>query len=141
MLATNEGGDCSEDGGSWPPGCLMCRKKGHMTNDCKNKPLICIRLDGKPIEASFFPPSLPTDENTLLTISTGFDFDECDTIPLDVHNLQFRMSFTSVEEVSLMNLLLDLRHAKYVKPTPVHKCSVIIALAVRNLIGCVHTGS
>ncbi|KAL3249441.1 hypothetical protein MRX96_056029 [Rhipicephalus microplus] len=101
MLATNEGGDCSEDGGNRPHGCLMYRKKGHMTIDCKNKPLICIRLDGKPMEASFFPPSLPTDENTpLLTISTGFNFDEYDAIPLDVHNPQFWMSFTSVKEIS-----------------------------------------
>ncbi|KAH8027537.1 hypothetical protein HPB51_007087 [Rhipicephalus microplus] len=48
------------------------------------------------------------DEDTLLsTISTNINFEEYSSIPVEVRDVQFRMSFTSFEEMSLWDLPLQ----------------------------------
>ncbi|KAL3173686.1 hypothetical protein MRX96_041497 [Rhipicephalus microplus] len=62
--------------------------------------------------------------------------------PWKVGGPEFGIPFTSFEEMGLWNNLLQtLRCAKYVKPTPVQKYAVEIALAGRHLIACALTGS
>ncbi|XP_075739851.1 ATP-dependent RNA helicase DDX4-like isoform X2 [Rhipicephalus microplus] len=136
-------GGNSGDGADRPKGCFKCQQEGHMAKDCTNEPVPRTGPDGKPMEAPYVPPSLPTDEDTLFsTISTGINFDKYDAIPVEVSDPQFRMPFTSFEEMGLCNLLLqNLRRAKYVKPTPVQKYAVKIALAGRDLMACAQTGS
>ncbi|KAL1475189.1 hypothetical protein MTO96_037480 [Rhipicephalus appendiculatus] len=138
----DEGGD-SGDGGDRPRGCFKCQQEGHMAKDCTNEPLPRMGPDGKPMEAPYVPPSLPTDEDTLFsTISTGINFDKYDSIPVEVSDPQFWTPYLSFEEMGLCDLLLqNLRRAKYVKPTPVQKYAVKIALAGRDLMACAQTGS
>lgn len=133
-----QGGDSDR-----PRGCFKCQQEGHMAKDCTNEPVPRMGPDGKPMEAPYVPPSLPTDEESLFSsISTGINFDKYDAIPVEVSDAQFRTPFTSFEEMGLCDLLLrNLRRANYVKPTPVQKYAVKIALAGRDLMACAQTGS
>lgn len=137
------GGDSSGNGGDRPRGCFKCQQEGHMAKDCTNEPVARLGPDGKPMEAPYVPPSLPTDEDTLFSsISTGINFDKYDSIPVEVSDPQFRVPYTSFEEMGLCDLLLNnLRRAKYVKPTPVQKYAIKIALGGRDLMACAQTGS
>lgn len=136
--AGGEGGDSER-----PRGCFKCQQEGHMAKDCTNEPVPRLGPDGKPMEAPYVPPSLPTDEESLFsTISTGINFDKYDQIPVEVSDAQFRTPFTSFAEMGLCGLLLqNLERAKYVKPTPVQKYAVKIALGGRDLMACAQTGS
>uniref|UniRef100_A0A023GFV1 RNA helicase n=1 Tax=Amblyomma triste TaxID=251400 RepID=A0A023GFV1_AMBTT len=131
------------DGSDRPKGCFKCQQEGHMAKDCTNEPVPRMGPDGKPMEAPYVPPSLPTDEDTLFsTISTGINFSKYDTIPVEVSDSQFKVPFTSFEEMGLCDLLLqNLRRAKYAKPTPVQKYAVKIVLGGRDLMACAQTGS
>lgn len=135
--------DSSGDGADRPKGCFKCQQEGHMAKDCTNEPVPRVGPDGKPMEAPYVPPSLPTDEDTLFsTISTGINFSKYDTIPVEVSDPQFTTPFSSFEEMGLCDLLLqNLRRAKYAKPTPVQKYAVKIVLGGRDLMACAQTGS
>ncbi|XP_037556713.1 probable ATP-dependent RNA helicase vasa-like isoform X2 [Dermacentor silvarum] len=137
------GGDSSGDGGDRPKGCFKCQQEGHMAKDCTNEPVPRMGPDGKPMEAPYVPPSLPTDEDTLFSsISTGINFAKYDTIPVEVSDSAFRTPFMSFEEMGLTNLLQqNLQRAKYMKPTPVQKYAIKIILAGRDMMACAQTGS
>ncbi|KAH9383081.1 hypothetical protein HPB48_023811 [Haemaphysalis longicornis] len=136
--AGGEGGDSER-----PRGCFKCQQEGHMAKDCTNEPVPRLGPDGKPMEAPYVPPSLPTDEESLFsTISTGINFDKYDQIPVEVSDAQFRTPFNTFAEMGLCGLLLqNLERAKYIKPTPVQKYAVKIALGGRDLMACAQTGS
>lgn len=126
-----------------PRGCFKCQQEGHMAKDCTNEPVPRMGPDGKPMEAPYVPPALPTDEDSLFsTISTGINFDKYDAIPVEVSDARFRVPFNTFEEMGLCDLLhRNLRRSKYTKPTPVQKYAIKIVLAGRDLMACAQTGS
>ncbi|XP_064477608.1 probable ATP-dependent RNA helicase vasa-like isoform X2 [Ornithodoros turicata] len=138
----DSGGDSRGDSDR-PKGCFKCQQEGHMAKDCTNEPVPRMGPDGKPMEAPYIPPALPTDEDSLFsTISTGINFDKYDAIPVEVSDAKLRVPFTSFEEMGLCDLLKsNLRRAKYTKPTPVQKYAIKIVLAGRDLMACAQTGS
>ncbi|KAG0432041.1 hypothetical protein HPB47_021230, partial [Ixodes persulcatus] len=116
------GGGGSRGGDSdRPKGCFKCQQEGHMAKDCTNEAVPRMGPDGKPMEAPYVPPSMPTDEGSIFEgISTGINFDKYDSIPVEVSDPKFQVPFTSFEEMGLCDLLLrNLRRAQYTKPTPV----------------------
>ncbi|KAM7286590.1 ATP-dependent RNA helicase vasa isoform X2 [Ixodes scapularis] len=133
-----EGGDSDR-----PKGCFKCQQEGHMAKDCTNEAVPRMGPDGKPMEAPYVPPSMPTDESSIFEgISTGINFDKYDSIPVEVSDPKFQVPFTSFEEMGLCDLLLrNLRRAQYTKPTPVQKYAIKIALGGRDLMACAQTGS
>lgn len=126
-----------------PRGCFKCQQEGHMAKDCTNEAVPRLGPDGKPMEAPYVPPALPSDEDSLFSsISTGINFDKYDSIPVEVSDPKFRQPFTSFEDMGLCDLLLNnLRRSKYSKPTPVQKYAIKIAVAGRDLMACAQTGS
>ncbi|KAH8034346.1 hypothetical protein HPB51_023350 [Rhipicephalus microplus] len=99
--------------------------------------------NSKPMEAPYVPPSLATEDDKLSsTISTGINLDKYDAVLVEDCDPQFLMSFTSFEELSLLDLLQQKSlRAKYAKLTPVQKYAVNIALASRGVMACAQIGS
>ncbi|KAH8033163.1 hypothetical protein HPB51_008048 [Rhipicephalus microplus] len=137
------GENSSGDGAERPKGCFKCQQEVHMAKDCTNEPVPRMGLDGKPMEAPYMPPSLPTDEDTLFSaISTGINFDKYDAFPVEVSDPQFRMPFTSFEAMGLGNPpAADLAARQVRQAVPVQKHAVKIALTGRDLMACAPTGS
>ncbi|KAL3171430.1 hypothetical protein MRX96_013641 [Rhipicephalus microplus] len=94
------------------------QQEGRNAKDCTNDPVEHLgsrqQGNGSTLCANL---SSRGDETIFFTISTGINFAMYDAVFVE-----------------------NLRHAKYVKPTPVHKYAVIIALAGRDLMACTQTG-
>ncbi|XP_075732810.1 uncharacterized protein LOC142775337 [Rhipicephalus microplus] len=99
--------------------------------------------NNKPMEAPYVPPSLATEDDKLFsTIFTRINLDKYNAVLVEDRDPRFLMSFTSFEELGLLDLLQQKSlRAKYAKLTPVQKYAVNIALADRGVMACAQTGS
>ena len=74
--------------------------------------------------------------------NTGINFDAYEDIPVDTSGNNVPLPVNTFAEIDLgEELNLNIRRCKYVKPTPVQRHAIPIALAGRDLMACAQTGS
>ncbi|KAK4392392.1 DEAD-box ATP-dependent RNA helicase 37 [Sesamum angolense] len=74
--------------------------------------------------------------------NTGINFDAYEDIPVDTSGDNVPPPVNTFAEIDLGDALnLNIRRCKYVKPTPVQRHAIPIALAGRDLMACAQTGS
>ncbi|GLT38654.1 hypothetical protein SLA2020_128870 [Shorea laevis] len=74
--------------------------------------------------------------------NTGINFDAYEDIPVDTSGDNVPAPVTSFAEIDLGEMLnQNIRRCKYVRPTPVQRYAIPIALAGRDLMACAQTGS
>ncbi|KAL3205500.1 hypothetical protein MRX96_040793 [Rhipicephalus microplus] len=125
-------------------GYFKCQQKGHIAKDCTNEPVAHLGSPTtSPWKHPMCHPLLPRKMTSYSsTIFTGINLDKYDAVLVEDRDPRFLMSFTSFEELSLLDLLQQKSlRAKYAKLTPVQKYAVNIALAGRGVMACAQTGS
>jgi ATP-dependent RNA helicase DDX3X len=74
--------------------------------------------------------------------NSGINFDAYEDIPVDATGENIPPSVATFAEIDLGNALNEnIRRCRYVKPTPIQRHSIPIALAGRDLMACAQTGS
>ncbi|XP_058113079.1 DEAD-box ATP-dependent RNA helicase 37-like [Magnolia sinica] len=74
--------------------------------------------------------------------SVGINFDAYEDIPVEMSGSDVPPSVSSFAEIDLGDALnQNITRCKYVKPTPVQRHAIPIALAGRDLMACAQTGS
>lgn len=82
------------------------------------------------------PAPLEDQENS------GINFDAYEDIPVDATGENIPLPVATFAEIDLGNALNEnIRRCRYVKPTPVQRHAIPIALAGRDLMACAQTGS
>eukprot|EP00992_Anisonema_acinus_P003340 TRINITY_DN12836_c0_g1_i3.p1 TRINITY_DN12836_c0_g1~~TRINITY_DN12836_c0_g1_i3.p1 ORF type:complete len:252 (+),score=32.29 TRINITY_DN12836_c0_g1_i3:292-1047(+) len=73
----------------------------------------------------------------------GINFDKYDDIPVEVSGNNPIKCIESYDELSGIHdkLMLNIRRARYTRPTPVQKYAIPIVLGRRDLMACAQTGS
>ena len=98
----------------------------------------------RPAPVVYIPPE-PSDEekDVFRTIAQGINFDKYDEIPVEVTGSgKIPEPIRSFEEAHLYDAFLqNIKLANYMKPTPVQKYAIPIAIANRDLMACAQTGS
>ena len=91
----------------------------------------------------YIPPAPPEEEEEIFkTIQQGINFDNYDSIAVEVTGRDPVQPITSFQEAALYETFKsNVEKAKYVKPTPVQKYSIPAILAGRDLMACAQTGS
>ena len=93
---------------------------------------------------TYVPPDPSEEEQEVFrTIAQGLNFDKYDEIPVEVTgNGKMPQPIRTFEEGNLYeSFLVNVRRAKYLKPTPVQKYAIPIIYAGRDLMACAQTGS
>ncbi|KAI3775459.1 hypothetical protein L1987_50035 [Smallanthus sonchifolius] len=77
------------------------------------------------------------------TTSTGINFDAYEDIPVEVTGSDVPAPVNTFAEIDLGDVLNDniKNICKYVKPTPIQRHAIPVALAGRDLMACAQTGS
>ncbi|KAE8668443.1 DEAD-box ATP-dependent RNA helicase 37 [Hibiscus syriacus] len=74
--------------------------------------------------------------------NTGINFDAYEDIPVETSGENVPRPVNTFAEIDLGELLnQNIRRCKYVKPTPIQRHAIPIALAGRDLMACAQTGS
>lgn len=74
--------------------------------------------------------------------NTGINFDAYEDIPVETSGKDVPPPVNTFSEIDLGDAVnLNIRRCKYVKPTPVQRYAIPIALAGRDLMACAQTGS
>ncbi|KAJ6945050.1 DEAD-box ATP-dependent RNA helicase 37-like [Populus alba x Populus x berolinensis] len=74
--------------------------------------------------------------------NTGINFDAYEDIPVETSGENVPPAVNTFAEIDLGEALnLNIRRCKYVKPTPVQRHAIPIALTGRDLMACAQTGS
>ncbi|KAK8562040.1 hypothetical protein V6N12_049093 [Hibiscus sabdariffa] len=74
--------------------------------------------------------------------NTGINFDAYEDIPVETSGENVPPPVNTFAEIDLGELLnQNIRRCKYVKPTPIQRHAIPIALAGRDLMACAQTGS
>ncbi|KAE8681848.1 DEAD-box ATP-dependent RNA helicase 37 [Hibiscus syriacus] len=74
--------------------------------------------------------------------NTGINFDAYDDIPVEISGENVPSPVNTFAEIDLGETMnQNIRRCKYVKPTPVQRYAIPIALAGRDLMACAQTGS
>ncbi|CAA0818413.1 DEAD-box ATP-dependent RNA helicase 37 [Striga hermonthica] len=74
--------------------------------------------------------------------NTGINFDAYEDIPVETSGRDVPPPVNTFADIDLGEALnLNIRRCKYVKPTPVQRYAIPIALAGRDLMACAQTGS
>ena len=91
----------------------------------------------------YIPPAPPEEEEEIFkTIQQGINFDNYDSIAVEVTGRDPVQPITSFQEAALYETFKsNVEKAKYIKPTPVQKYSIPAILAGRDLMACAQTGS
>ncbi|XP_065069500.1 uncharacterized protein LOC135694609 [Rhopilema esculentum] len=135
--------DCPNKG---PDTCRKCGETGHFARDCTNEDANGVNEDGtpKPAPVTYVPPDPSEEEQEVFrTIAQGLNFDKYDEIPVEVTgNGKMPQPIKTFEQGNLYEaFLVNVRRAKYLKPTPVQKYAIPIIYAGRDLMACAQTGS
>ncbi|KAK4440449.1 DEAD-box ATP-dependent RNA helicase 37 [Sesamum alatum] len=97
---------------------------------------------GRARESNPFQDELDTEEAFGAQENTGINFDAYDDIPVETSGKDVPAPVNTFAEIDLGEALnLNIRRCKYVKPTPVQRYAIPIALAGRDLMACAQTGS
>ncbi|XP_011089120.1 DEAD-box ATP-dependent RNA helicase 37 [Sesamum indicum] len=97
---------------------------------------------GRARESNPFQDELDTEQAFGAQENTGINFDAYDDIPVETSGKDVPPPVNTFAEIDLGEALnLNIRRCKYVKPTPVQRYAIPIALAGRDLMACAQTGS
>ncbi|XP_023563006.1 probable ATP-dependent RNA helicase DDX4 isoform X2 [Octodon degus] len=94
-------------------------------------------------KVTYIPPPPPEDEDSIFAhYQTGINFDEYDTILVEISGHDLPPAILTFEEANLCQTLNNnIAKAGYTKLTPVQKYSIPIILAGRDMMACAPTGS
>ncbi|KAJ4953845.1 hypothetical protein NE237_030677 [Protea cynaroides] len=85
---------------------------------------------------------LKVAEEETLGNGDGINFDAYEDIPVDTSGSDVPSPVKTFAEIDLVNVLNEnIKRCKYVKPTPVQRHAIPIAIAGRDLMACAQTGS
>lgn len=75
-------------------------------------------------------------------VGEGINFDAYEDIPVETSGLDIPPAVNTFAEIDLGKALNEnIRRCKYVKPTPIQRHAIPIAMAGRDLMACAQTGS
>lgn len=100
------------------------------------------RRDREPNPFANDEPVDPVSVEEQELLNTGINFDAYEDIPVDTSGENVPPPVATFADIDLGNALNEnIRRCKYVKPTPVQRHAIPIALAGRDLMACAQTGS
>ncbi|KAF5788346.1 putative RNA helicase [Helianthus annuus] len=84
-----------------------------------------------------------TEHEQQETTNTGINFDAYEDIPVEITGSDVPKPVNTFSEIDLGHVLNDniKNRCKYVKPTPIQRHAIPVALAGRDLMACAQTGS
>lgn len=92
---------------------------------------------------TYVPPTPSESEDDIfLSIQQGINFAKFDDIPVEVTGSDPVKPIQSFDQAQLTEqCLLNVKKAKYSKPTPVQKYAIPTIMAGRDVMACAQTGS
>nr|XP_039262261.1 ATP-dependent RNA helicase DDX4-like [Styela clava] len=120
--------------------CYKCGEEGHIASDCNTANLDNKQKNRPP---PYIPPPPSEDDDLIFSaIPTGINFNNYDSIPVEVSGVNAPSHINTFDEAELTQTIrTNVFKSKYLTPTPVQKYSIPITNAGRDLMACAQTGS